>query len=481
MTVLDTPAREIAWTRWYLGIALVFGAIFLVALPPGASPDERSHLLRVVTIADGWWVPPRHLGVQPGYELDKCLSDYLVTMQLLGRDVWAPRFETPRDCSGRMDAREVFLGGIIPMERYSPVPYLPAVVGYRVGSVVGGFSGGVYGARLVQFLSALALFAVAIRVVPWGKPYLTAVALLPTVIEVMAGISGDAVTIGAAFLSCALVLRSVGRALRLGQRTTTGELLSISGLFLVLALCKSVYLPMVFLSAILPTAAFGSLRRRIVWVVGSIVVAVGAGLAWTSGVVEHLLVPNAARARVQDQPTYLVTLMWNTFTDWGSVKNTISGFVGPLSPTRNGPYPVLGVVVAVLVGLVWLRLCDPAPRWLGARWDPGPDEGGGGRVVGRVEHRLGIALVVAVAVAVFVLTGYGLVVTGFVRGRDMIWGLQGRYLLPIFPLALFGVDPSRQQRAPTRMVVWLLPASTLLLTYWTVVLLRYFNHWLGGS
>ena len=210
--------------RWFLVIGAIVGLVSVAVVPVARPLDEPAHLRRVETLGNGVLIPPAQGHTTSGYVVDGCLESLLdrsigtfvdlagnspsslSTWERWHRKVTNPRCEATRPLRGG--------GPISGTEVNTPIPYVPALVGFEVGRHLGGALGGVYGARLVQLLVYLLLCGLALKRLPWGKPYLFCLALLPTTVIGAAGVSADPLTLGLAFLATASVLRCIDRAER---------------------------------------------------------------------------------------------------------------------------------------------------------------------------------------------------------------------------------------------------------------------------
>lgn len=476
---------EINWARWFVLIASLFGVAFVFLLPPAATADENNHLLRVSTMADGWIIPPLTKSHPENYRLDGCMASYLWNELYMADADVAFRFENP-PCGDSANARDALFGGISRAEVYTLVPYAPAVVGYRIGRAIHGASGSWYGARLVQLMAWIALVALALKVVPWGKPFLFALALLPVLAEGAAGVSADTITVAAAFLAVALTLRLTARAHSTRVRATTRELLALVGMFAVLGLCKTVYAPMALLPLTIPSTVFGSLRRKLVWTAGTLaLVAVTAG-SWAVFVVNRIGYDpsdpsSGVAASISADPWSFITSILRTWTTPHEVMITIGGVVALVYP--NGGKPAVGSALAliVLTGLVVVRWLDPLP-FRKARQVTGNDAepiASTEPVVQSTRARvLSILLVIGIAVVATLAIEYGVALSGYQYTGKYLYGVQGRYFIPLMPMTLIGINVSRYRRPHRWSVAWVPFASAGLIAWWFIANMQFYNNWL---
>ena len=484
-----------AQTNWALLFVLIGGIVglaFAFTTPSVGGTDEAQHLTRVALIDQGWLVPPTHGSVADAphdYVLDGCfdaeLADRVLTS--LGDDIhhWSAQFHNA-PCgptgAGRVDLAT-------PANVYSLVPYLPALVGFRAGRAVDGAVGSIYGARIAQLAAFLALMWFAIRSTPWGKPLFFTLGLLPVVLQGAAAVSADPITNGLAFCVVALVLSLVDRS-RTGTASTR-DLVVLGAVVAGLALSKSAYVPFALLVLAVPTAAFGSTRRRVRSLAAILAVAVALGgrleprrgepRAHRGGPPIRLdggrpLDPTASRRLPRGHRGG-----WSNHTELSAL---LHGFFIPIRRFHHNPS------LPLVVTFAWLaiaRLVDPIPGLRRRRavvtsasageGGPGAEPtSGGDRALGQPEgapaaiplrDRLSsAALAAAIAVMVVLLIEYGLAIAANPPGAHKIVWVQGRYFLPLLPLTLFGFSGIRSRQLPERLLLALPAVSAAFATWW---------------
>jgi uncharacterized membrane protein len=308
-------------------------------------------------------------------------------------------------------------------------------------------------ARITNVACYIAVVWLALRLATKGRALLFAVALLPSSLALASGLHPDALGIAIAILAVALVLR-------LREQPSRVLLTALAVDLVVVAVCKNLYSPLVLLLLLVPAAAFASKRQRWAYVAGTAAVGLLTTVLWLSQVskihyrLDMLNIDSKASTTwITHHPFGFLHQVWNGLWDPFIRHVTLPGLVevlGGLRPSRTTqlagdlvPLPVALLAIAVLVVAVHA--------------DPGPAG------VRRSRDRLPVlAVTLTCAVGCVLLIFFGLALTANAAGASTITSVQGRYLLPVIPLAAFAAG----RRVQTAAVPWVVPAGTLFFLLW---------------
>lgn len=468
MSLPEQPVQQkgsIPWTKIFLVVACLFGTFYVFAIPVLSGTDEPAHIARVALIGSGHVLPSTHGPLPSDYRIDGCLSTYVNNYRLLlltdKRRDWSDQFKNLPCSQATQDLALTSRTADV----YSPVPYAPALIGFRFGRAIGGASGSLLGARLAQLVAYIALVAYALRKIPWGRPLIFTIGLLPVSLQGAAGISADPMTLALAILSVALTLNAIDP--QRGGPVSRNFLLLFGSVIVALALCKSAYVPFALLAVAIPTAAYGAFRRRLLSIGATMGAAGMLAGAWNLGVVAHISImgvngsDSVVAARwIREHPRGFLGGIkhgWLNVTERTSV---VSGLFAPFHRwSENFPLPNS-------LGLLWLgaaRLASPIPDLLTRTRSRQPSQSNG---VDKQTRYLGIAVATVIALATFILIEYGLAIAANPPGTEHIIWVQGRYFLPLLPLTLFGVSGNGRSLAHTYQ--WIFPIlSVAVLLWWT--------------
>jgi uncharacterized membrane protein len=441
----------------YLLICLVFGLLLMVAMPPFQVVDEIAHFWRGYQVSDGGFIAERR-GDQSGGEIPR--SVFRVAIKACQR--------LPGHLDKKADVPELLSLFSVPLNRedrrfasfpntvlYSPVPYVPQAVGIAIGKV---FDATplvlMYLGRLANLLCAAFCVWLAIRITPVFKHVFLLLGLTPMCVHQFASLAADGLTIGLGFLLTAAFLRLAADDKTVLDVKTAALLIAGSCL---LALCKSVYFPMVLLYFIIPPAR--AKTRTPYYAIGAILLAVVLGASFLWGRVgSRLFVALQEHSEptlgpgvdfVRSHPVQFGMMMLRTLKL--QIFFYMRGFIGHLA-WRNVHIPV-PLVVSYWIVLAAAVMLD-----------------------GKADFRLsltgrGLALCAFAACAVLIMLSCYLSWTPL-RAYS-IHGMHGKYFIPCVPaLAVTFYSSKWAGRVPQRWMTWCATGFTalaLLIALYTIV------------
>lgn len=198
-----------------------------------------------------------------------------------------------------------------------PVQYLPQVIGILLARLTGlGFYPMLLLSRLLSAAAFIALAALSIHITPVGKKIFFTAGLLPASLSLSATLSADPPVIGMAFLFTALCLAG-----RYGEQPFgIGKQLVLVLLAALLGPAKAVYLPLVLLCFMIPKQKLGS--RAQLWLVrGGVPAAALIGWIAANGKAIHSQFRSMDLERMQSAGILLAVLgllAWLGWKRWGS-------------------------------------------------------------------------------------------------------------------------------------------------------------------
>lgn len=179
-------------------IILLFGLVFAVITPPFQSPDEPNHFFRAWQVSEGHFFP-EHTGNRLGGDLPASLSEVSDSFLFLKHNQQA-----------RWNLRSLRKGLSIPLNPanrrftdfantaiYAPMGYLPQAAAIAILRPLGATPLLIlYGTRLANLFVWILLVNSALRLIPWQRSTMAAIALLPASICIAASANADVLTNG---------------------------------------------------------------------------------------------------------------------------------------------------------------------------------------------------------------------------------------------------------------------------------------------
>lgn len=413
----------------FLIAAAFFGTLFCFVSPPLNGSDEFTHFPRAYSIQNGQLWPHRFGANQYGDFLPVGVVRMVDDYRDLSRKSTAQEYRAQtaalnthywtEHSTGNQLAPALFSSSA----PYSPWSFTPAVAGIAAARAINApLVAFVYISRFFTLLAWLALTYLAIKLLPGGKWFLVAVALLPTSLLQAATIGPDALVNGVSWLLIALSLAFFVRT-----RPVNAAAL-FSAFILALALCttKQGYWLLAALPFFIPA---NNLPRglRLAWRVVAPAVLIAVSALYTlsarpilqdGNLLQRTDVYVNSHAQLDvllNAPTeYLGQLITQPFSR--SYDTVYTGLVGMLGNRQiQLPMVIAGFLYLALV--VFLAPAKPVTQLKNHR------------------RRLR-TLVVVIFIGTYAIISTMLYLSFTPVGRGLVEGMQGRYFLPLLPLLL---------------------------------------------
>ncbi|HKY81385.1 MAG TPA: DUF2142 domain-containing protein [Sphingobium sp.] len=406
--------------------------IFFVAVaPPFQAPDENQHYMKALLLSEG-----RVLAEHRQDRIGALLPRAAVELHAVDFPTDVPptqrRFELASltkawtaDAARTGRAFAEFPN----VASYAPTLYAPGAAGLMIGDALGlPRLGSFYVGRIVNAVTGLLLLSLALALLPFGHNAVLAAALLPTFCYQTASLSPDAGINGVGFVALALALRVAS------QGSTAPRAAGLLITAPLLALAKGVYLPLMAAGLRWPDDR----RDRRPWlIIGATALGAAAFIGWMkmSGGSQALYHIMSRKTGENVMTAPLTAQLAVVITDPLAYARLLYESVVERAPVyalqivgRFGWNAILLPLAAY--PLAALMLCAAVLSGSGMRFSVG--------------QRLWWLLVIAGG-ALLIETAMYLTATPL--GADYIQGTQGRYFLPLLPLALLALMPARGMSA----------------------------------
>lgn len=441
----------------FLLIGYVFGFLLIYSNPPFQSNDEDRHFYNAYLLSTGQITPVQNKNQVGGY-LPKNLYAVSDMYQGIPFSTGAKiNYKMLKELSAvplNKEAQEFYDNSSY---RINPVSYFPFIIGIKAAALIN--SNPIHllwGARIAGLLTFLLIVFFAIKIIPVHKWVLFAVALSPMTIYQATSVSYDVLCLSLSFLIIALALKYAF----MESKLRAGDIALYCLAVLLQSSTKSGYflVPLFFL--VVPLKNIGSVKRLMV-AVTCIVAA-----------------------------CFLPSLLWNSYLSslhLGCGKPVINDF---LYGTAEQTKVILSAPFAFVSNLFLNSIVQGKDWIIGAL-------GRFGYAYAKMNHTVlffhGLALIVIsvldssktlvfsclqkVVTAIAAIGTIVIIIAGFLFispvGANMIFGLQGRYFIPILPLLLL-LNINQKEWVPMAEK-WKAPAIALYVTVVLAYTIRFIN------
>ncbi len=447
--------------RFFVLVSGIFGLVFLVITPPFQTPDEQLHFYRAYQISTLNFVPD-YVDHVLGGTLPKSLKEtYTITST---SDI---KFYPNKKYSWYKTA-DAFSIKTEPKETesyrtssalFTPIMYIPQSIAVLIARIMHAPPIlMMYMARLAVLITWIALFSLAIKLMPRQKWTFAFIGLLPMVLFQAISLGGDALIMGltAVFFAYILFLRETAKHI---TNIQLAKLILIGSL---LILCKGIMLIFLPLLLLLPwkTAALNWRVYAVKICLALLIPLIFLGL-WMFmirgvDVNASYLLANEANTSEQFQniishPSAFINSLWNLyFLNWGDhISRSVIGFFGWM----DTPLPESMVVVGY-IGLALMFFANSERKltpWLKRR------------------EKLLLGLIM---LAFWLMVNVVTYLTNTPVNIKLIYGLQGRYFLPLLliltPLlysSWLKINPRAYRTIAMRVPLFLLSASAIIIWF----------------
>jgi len=414
------PARRIFVAHpaiIFAALSMLFGTAIVFLTAPLRGPDEAAHFLRAYGFAQGDFLTSQadsagRKGVFLPADLHREFAAFETANASERRTHWSREARlAKRATDGSAVAPAQVFVRYEGSEGYSPISYLPQVVGALVAQVIDfDFTATLMLMRLAGLAAFTAIIAGAIAIVPCFRWSFLAIAMLPAALYGRAVISADGATLACAMMATAIALR-----VALGGREPPAR----QAMWMTLAALTKP--PTLLLVLLAPLGRRLKDWRTIALVVLPALVAAAAWIAATSGDVATWRIaeltgrdvaeftPAAKLSYLWEHPLHFPVAALGTLKEAGELWRQMIGVLGLFDTVLQlWTYPV----ITALVLAACLTPIDASPA---------------------LRRRIAaIAGVTAAAYLLGVFVIFYLIWTP--ADAEQVWGVQGRYFIPVLPL-----------------------------------------------
>ncbi|MDX2174376.1 MAG: DUF2142 domain-containing protein [Bacteroidota bacterium] len=437
----------------FLVVALIFELAYTIFTPPLQAPDEISHFYRAYQIADGHILPVRTAN-RLGGEIPVCFNEFVLPFTFATNNIkyTLHKKEIIESLKVKFNGKEKEFKDFPSTTTYSPISYLPQIIAVFILKQLNcSVALLYYGGRLFSFIFWLVIMFYVIKIIPIYKWMFTTIILLPMNLYVTNAYSADGMNNCLSFLFFALVLRHMFSEKKLQKRDILLLLLVLTSL----ALSKFVYVSFITLLFLIPSYKFKSKIYRFGSIALIFGVSVSVFLLWTSIYMKNYIRiseydqnyiygiglspcadPVAQKAYILSHPTYFLKVIYHSI--FNHPNTYLKGYIGAFGQSDILLPYWLYVFTYIIVIFFGLTECNKI-----------------------VLTKLQKGLFFCSAFSAFLLILLSIHLMWDCVGEGVVDLVQGRYLIPIFPL-LFVLFSNKKLQLHYLPIVIILPLVLIL-------------------
>ncbi len=435
--------ERIRLEKVFLVCCLLAGMVYMMMLPAFTAPDEIAHY----TAAYKW---SNYLMFQEAVDEEGNLYMRAEDVEQVSRaQVHLPTKENYRNIASSLfdtchDSEMVSFH--YQQVTTGPVSYIPQTLGITLGRLLNlGWAMTIFLGRLMNLLFFAVCVYYAIKIMPFGKLILFSVSMLPMTLELISSLSYDVMPLALSLLFTAVCFHYIYVAEKIGRK----EICVLAVLLALLAPCKTVYFLLAGLCLLIPREKFGT--KKFFWCSAAIVL----GVALFALILNNMVVLSGF---VNDEGNYITWAGEPGYT-WGIL--------------LSNPLKTVGIFVNTFRALAeyyWNTMIGMSLSWQNVEIGNGYVTAFTVILLASVLMKDGESQILKLAqkawcgflcVCVVILVCLSMLLGWTPISYNYIAGVQGRYFLPILPLALLLL---RTKRIVIRQSLdkWLILATVVL-------------------
>ena len=295
--IRNADNEDIKLEKLYLWVAIPIGLIMCFNTPLGRIPDEDDHAKKAMAISQGNFFS---VADEDGNATDMINSK---VNELVSRTT--DTYELSWEKMNLAETEEKIKMKYNTMALYAPICHAPQAFGMFITRLFGaGITIQCYAGRLFNFAVSLVLIYNAIKLMPYKKHLLMYILLLPVTFNVLPTLSHDALAIAICSFYIAYLLH-----LKYNdniEKLTIKNKVCLIITTIIISLCKIVYVPLCLLLFIIPKEKFGSLKKKNIFTICTIIIAAILNLIWLAYCSRFLIEFNAG-VNSKEQVIFILT------------------------------------------------------------------------------------------------------------------------------------------------------------------------------
>lgn len=467
--------------KGFVFLALIFGMMFIMLIPPFQAPDEDSHFKKAYVLAEGNFFPDVVEG-KKGYYLPEGMVEYIQEQTKSIGDL-SYKFSYSDIANAEKNSGDYSDSIFVQFSTMSTnfVGHIVPAAGIVFGKMIASLSGRIpsyifllYFARFFSLLAYIVIVASAIKITPILKNTFCILALMPMSLYLASAVSYDMLLIGGSFLFTAMSFSILCNA---EKKYDISYLIIFGVIAYIFYVLKLIYLPMFLILFVIVMGKYSRGEDSIKKYVRAAIVSIGVFLiliiitktlpgllAETTQVVSTSgpsLEQQQKELIISDPLKYLQIFFTELKTRRDFYVTSTVGTLGLVDTPLFSVYVYPYVFAVLITGISEISLSEIKVKW----W-----------------HRLAVILPIAAAVfGAFLAMYISWTPLIYGVGAEVIEGVQGRYFLPLLPplFLIFANSIVRRKKylnyvaeraldysVCIPIIMLLITVLTLLLRYW---------------
>jgi uncharacterized membrane protein len=422
--------RDIEPQKAFLFLGIIFGLIFLLLVPPFQINDEPAHYYKAYVVSEGKLLPEKTGGVAGFYIPESLVKTVAAFYPMVYKSevkqnasFYAATLNLPTNPDNRVYVEKEMYTLV-----YPPLPYISSGLVMALASLLGGSPLILmYLGRIINLMVWVLLVYLAIKITPVHKWVFLLLALMPMTLFEAVSLSADSFNLGLSFLTIAFFFRLAFDQEK--KRVENRDLIVLLTLLAMLSLSKVGYAILLILFFIIPSYKFGNKKTMIsqFFLVLTLPVVLLAGLwnylfkdlyismppAWAAASIPGQI------AFISSNPLNFIQIISNTIIQ---KQGYLVSFVGIFGWNEVS---LPDIVVAIyIIALIVVALFDKSQI--------------------KIYPKQKLLAFITFFTMFFLVLIYEYI-TFTPVGLDIIYGVQGRYFIPVVPLLFLIFYPNRDQ------------------------------------
>lgn len=392
--------------------AIIIGVFYALVMPIGFAPDEANHFRRAYEISMGHLVSDKTKDGVGGRKLPSSINDVFSFKVTKSKYKDVSNIVKKSNNNKKKDF-QTFANTSL----YSAICYLPQTIGILIGRLLHlPMLFIVYLARLFNLAIWIAIIYFAIKRIPISKYTLMLIAFAPISMQAAASCQADAVTNAVAFALIAITLSKI----KTKTKITKKEGIIISFLAILMSMCKIVYIPICLLLFLIPKECFNNNKDKFMKIGLLALFVVLINIIWLAISSTYLVefqsgVNSSEQVKlILTHPIYYANVLFSTYNQnfLYYYMTSLGQYLGYFHIQLSDLY-----IFFYSIFIMYTFICENSKNKL-------------------ILDKKSKLLIIFIIVVCILLISTSLYVQWTAVGANLISGIQGRYFIPLIPMAL---------------------------------------------